>query len=127
MDGAGSSSLFNFPTGLTFVEKEQYLVVCDTANNKLRKVSLAGMYTYFSLSPSLVYTSSFCTSSVGGKKKSAIVLIFFKSLIFCTGSVSTLCQIAEPTDVTIDKNGKLYVSTYSNVIVIVARNGITAL
>eukprot|EP00026_Physarum_polycephalum_P008925 Phypoly_transcript_09032.p1 GENE.Phypoly_transcript_09032~~Phypoly_transcript_09032.p1 ORF type:complete len:460 (-),score=68.95 Phypoly_transcript_09032:16-1395(-) len=78
MDGA-SASLFNFPTGLAFVDKEQYLVVCDTANNKLRKVSLAG-------------------------------------------SVSTMCQIAEPTDVTMDNNGKLYVSTYSNVIVTFARN-----
>ena len=48
-DGDSSAAQFNFPTGILFLENLQCLIVCDTANNKLRKITLSGKYDHIEM------------------------------------------------------------------------------
>jgi len=43
VDGIGPGALFNCPRGIYFDEKDQYLLVCDCNNSKIRRVTLNGM------------------------------------------------------------------------------------
>ena len=43
VNGNGNGARFNAPLGLWFDEKHQSLLVCDSGNSKLKRVSLEGM------------------------------------------------------------------------------------
>jgi hypothetical protein len=47
VDGPGSSAQFKSPHGLAFDEFEQVVFVCDSENNKLRKITLGGKIQLF--------------------------------------------------------------------------------
>ena len=43
INGIGKTAAFSLPWGLYFDEKDQSVLVCDTGNNKVRKVAMNGM------------------------------------------------------------------------------------
>jgi hypothetical protein len=48
-DGKGIKASFARPSGICFDASDQSLLVCDYANNLLRRVSLVGNQIYFNL------------------------------------------------------------------------------
>jgi hypothetical protein len=84
-DGTGSAALFNTPTGIT-VDAAGYCYVADQANNRIRKISPAGVVT------------TLAGSSPG----------------FADGT-GTAASFSTPRDIELDPaTGNLYVADYSN-------------
>jgi hypothetical protein len=98
-DGKKGAAKFKVPSGLAFDEVDQSILVCDTYNNKLRRVSLDGIL-WRSLALPLAYTDM-------------------------AGDVSTLCDIPSPGFVALTPNRTILVSSFKeNKIFIVAQQGI---
>lgn len=85
IDGAGTSASFDIPSGIT-IDSNNNLYVADTGNNKIRKVTPAGVVT-----------------TVAGS-----------GLQGTTDGVGTSASFKGPHGITVDNNGNLYVTDTSN-------------
>ena len=103
-DENGKAARFHSPDGICFDESSQSLLVCDSSNNKLRRVQLNGTSSP-SLSPPSARTP-------------------FPFLTIHAGDVSTVCEIEEPTFVAVTANSTILVSTNKNILYKVTRQGI---
>lgn len=94
-DGTGSTALFNYPSGIA-VGPDNNIYVADQDNNRIRKITPAGVVT----------------TLAGSGTKGTV-----------DGSSST-AQFASPHGITIDPNGNIYVADeYSNAVRKIAPNG----
>lgn len=84
-DGPGSTALFNIPAGIT-IDAADNLYVADTYNNRIRKITPAGFVT------------TIAGNSVPGR----------------FDAVGTTANFDMPYNLTIDKNGNIYVADTQN-------------
>ncbi|MCG2792970.1 MAG: T9SS type A sorting domain-containing protein [Weeksellaceae bacterium] len=83
-DGIGTAAQFSYPTGVA-VDTSGNVFVADTFNNKIRKISSAGVVT-----------------TVAGSTQGYI------------DGTGTLAQFYNPTGIEVDASGNLYVADYAN-------------
>ena len=89
-DGTREAAQFNCPWGICFDTDDSSLIVCDSKNHRIRKVSIkSGMYISLA--------------------SSSFLFIFIHQ-----GDVTTLCEIEDPTMVEITANRTIIVSSAAN-------------
>lgn len=95
-DGYGKKAKFNLPSGIT-IDKEDNLYVADSLNNVVRKITPSGE----------VSTYAGVQREIGG---------------YADGEIGS-ARFNEPSDLSIDKNGVLYVTDSGNQIIRKIYNG----
>ena len=140
-DGMGNAASFNYPESIT-LDATGNLFVCDTYNNKIRKITTAGVVTTFAGSgvqgssdatgtSATFYTPSGITRDASGNfyvteqynnkirkiTSSGVVTTFAGQVSNSVGStdgIGTAASFNNPTGITIDVANNLYVADAQN-------------
>lgn len=95
---------FCYPLGLAFDELAQSLLVCDSMNHRIRRVSLQGI-----CATCVCYACAKRNRNSKGKWRVYIINLLL-------GQVMTVCEVQNPTFVAVTANCILVSSAYSNKI-----------
>ncbi len=134
-NGSGTAASFNHPTGVTVDRDGYYLYVCDSYNNKIRKITNTGYVTSYAGSGNQGSSDGYGSSASFNQLKflkidclgnvyvadssNNVIRKIVQTANINIGLVSTVStQLGQgfnsPTDVAVDGIGSLYVSDFNN-------------